>query len=152
MIINIFLLMLHIILCMLFFAEKKLEKYHTLTYKILVYYIFFSLEYLTLFTSINLDWGGVVIGMFLWLSYIIFSVYISIKSTLLLKSIIKPSVLIFCMNFVLFFIISDKKLVNGDLSFSFINILIQSGVVFAFQIPIIIITRIVSEKKSNKSA
>ncbi len=149
MIINIFLLMLHSILCILFFAEKKLEKYYSFIYKILVYFLFFSLEYLTLFSSINLDWGGVVIGMFLWLSYIIFSVYISIKSTLLLKSIIKPSILIFCMNFVLFFIMSDKKLVNGDLRFSFINILIQSGVVFAFQIPIIIITKIVSKKKSK---
>lgn len=147
----ILMLIMHLLFGVLFFAEKAVEKYYSLIYKILVFFLFFSIEYITLFSSINLEWGRLIIGTFLVLEYTVFSIYISIKSTFILKSIVKSSVLIFCMTFVWFFILSDKNVVSGDLRFPFIDILIQSGVYFAFHIPIIIVTRIISKKKSKKN-
>ena len=142
---DMFFLMLALVFCVGgVIVSDLLKKYYVIICKVLWYFLCIAIVQLTILEQITDPdslWGStiIIVGSF-WVSYIALSVYVAIKSTIISNSVLIPLAFLAVMNLIFMFIIVEKRLTEGVIIFSVIDVLKYGFIMLACQLPIVVIT------------
>ena len=121
-----------------------MEKYNDIISQVLWYFLCMALVQLTVMETIPTEeekWAAsVVVGAAYWITYIALSIYVAIKTTIDSKSVLIPLAFLAVMNLIFMFIMVEKEISNGLLSFSVADVIRYSLGLLACQLVIIVIT------------